>query len=83
MPETGHVLILAGAVVSAIANVLTSRVLKGDPKATIHLQNTQLYLYGVVFNLLSVWIQPKVRARARVCLVVGLWLLALDLSVRS
>lgn len=50
---TGILLMIFYCTMSGLAGISTEYILKRQYKVSIHLQNTLMYLYGIIFNLLA------------------------------
>lgn len=52
----GYALVVAQCTISAVAAVFSEKLLK-ETHQSIHLQNLQLYVYGVLFSLLNMYVE--------------------------
>merc|ERR1712183_982381 len=50
---------MVSCALSAFGGIYSEKLLKGDVKESIHLQNLQLYAWGVVFNLVGMLIHDS------------------------
>jgi len=58
-PLWGVALSIFSSLLSALGGIYSEKLLKGRPSASIHWQNIQLYVWGVVFNALGVWMKDS------------------------
>ena len=59
----GLALSVLSALLSALGGIYSEKLLKGRASASIHWQNIQLYVWGVAFNLLGVWLKDAAPLR--------------------
>uniref|UniRef100_A0A7S0L5G4 CMP-sialic acid transporter n=1 Tax=Coccolithus braarudii TaxID=221442 RepID=A0A7S0L5G4_9EUKA len=55
----GVALSVLSCALSALGGVYSEKLLKGRPTASIHWQNIQLYIWGVVFNALGTYLKDR------------------------
>merc|ERR1739848_536738 len=53
----GLLVSILSCVLSAFGGIYSEKLLKGDVKESIHLQNMQLYAWGILFNVVGMFIQ--------------------------
>ncbi|XP_072180423.1 UDP-sugar transporter protein SLC35A5-like [Diadema setosum] len=65
----GHILVIVQCFLASMANVYNEKIFKEGQNYTesIFIQNTRLYTFGVIFNLLTLFIIPRFRNRILYC----------------
>lgn len=65
----GHVLVIAQCVLSSSANIYNEKIFKEGQgmEESILLQNTKLYMFGVFFNTVTLFLRPEFRYHAVNC----------------
>ncbi|KAL9965956.1 hypothetical protein ACROYT_G029830 [Oculina patagonica] len=65
----GHVLVMVQCVLSSSANIYNEKIFKEGQgmEESILLQNTKLYMFGVFFNTVSLFLRPEFRSHALNC----------------
>ena len=64
-----HVLVMVQCVLSSSANIYNEKIFKegGGMQDSILLQNTKLYMFGVFFNTITLFLRPQFRSHALNC----------------
>ena len=64
-----HVLVMVQCVLSSSANIYNEKIFKegGGMEDSILLQNTKLYMFGVFFNTVTLFLRPEFRSHALSC----------------
>lgn len=64
-----HILVMVKCVLASSANIYNEKILKegGGMDDSILLQNTKLYMFGVFFNTVSLFLRPEFRSHALNC----------------
>lgn len=64
-----HVLVMVQCVLSSSANIYNEKIFKegGGMDESILLQNTKLYIFGVFFNAVTLFLRPEFRSHALNC----------------
>ena len=65
----GHVLVMIKCVLSSLANIYNEKIFKEGRgmEDSILLQNTKLYIFGVLFNVVTLFLRPEFRSHAINC----------------
>lgn len=65
----GHFLVVIQCIVSSAASVYNEKIFKEGEgmKESIYIQNTKLYLFGIIFNTITVFLRSDFRAHVTEC----------------
>jgi len=62
-PMLGGLLSVLSSLLSALGGIYNEKLLKGRPSTSIHWQNIQMYIWGVLFNALGAYLKDGTRLR--------------------